>query len=476
MVDTNEQLHDRPKGTPSLARAAPAPDRAASPPLAAPAPGESLWRPMQLPRLSTPAETMVIVSADGTRLTSSAGQTFLDMTAGLSYANVGYGRREVLDAMVAQMGRLTTFPIFGDLAHNLAYELSDRLIEATAREQMRAVFFGGGGSDSVETAIKLARQYWKIVGSPSKTRLLSFDQAYHGMNFGALSVTHLGSLQEPYEPMLPGSITLPSLDPLTWPHDGDEDTFARVVAARIEETIRAVGAESIAALIAEPVQGAGGVFIPPRALWREMRRLCDTYDILLIADEVFTGFGRTGELFAVRHWDVVPDMMCLSKGLTSGYVPMGATLIGERIVRDWRAAGDTAWVLHGYTYSGHPLACAAALANLDVIVNEGLVERSRDLGEYLLRRLQSFSTHPRVKQVRGIGLMAAIDFQVDPAADGTPGNLGMYTAQMFTHLALKGVMVRRGAERLLITPPLVITREDIDLLVSALESALASNP
>ena len=437
--------------------------------------GSALWRPMQVPGWSTPENTLVIVAAEGMRLTDSVGRSYIDMTAGLSYTNVGHGRREIHDAIVAQMGRLTTFPIFSELSHDLVYELSDRLIEATAPERMQGVFFGGGGSDSVETAIKLARQYWKIVGRPSKTRLLSFDDTYHGVNFGALSVTSLGSMQTPYEPMLPGSVTMPAPTRLTWPHQGDEASFARVVAARIEETIRAIGADSIAAIIAEPVQAAGGVIIPPRTLWGELRRLCDAHDILLIADEVLTGFGRTGEMFGVRHWDVVPDMMCLSKGLTSGYVPMGATLIGERIARDWHAAGAAGLVHHGYTYSGHPLACAAALANLDMLAREGLVDRARTLGLYLLDRLQTLATHPRVRQVRGLGLMAAIDFQTAPDAEGRPGNVQRLTDRVWAYLAARGVLVRRATGRLMITPPLIVTHEDVDNLVAALAEGLSAN-
>ena len=259
---------------------------------------------------------------------------------------------------------------------------------------MKRVIFSSGGSDAIETALKITRQYWKLEGMPQKTKVFSLKNAYHGVHMGGLSAGGNNIWRQAYEPLLPGffQIESPYLYRNPWTHDPDE--LGAMCANMLDREIQHQGPDTIGAFIAEPVQGAGGMIVPPANFWPLVREVCDKHNVLLIADEVVTGFGRTGSMFGSRHWGVKPDIMCLAKGINSGYVPLGATLVNDRVEAAWSKDSPLSAIMHGYTYSGHPLACAAALANLSIVMDEDLPSNAADTGTYFLEKLSTLTEFP----------------------------------------------------------------------------------
>jgi adenosylmethionine-8-amino-7-oxononanoate aminotransferase len=356
-----------------------------------------------------------------------------------------------------------------------AIELSTRLVKLMEPERVAAVMFGNGGSDAVETALKVARQYWKLQGQADRSKFIALRQGYHGVHFGGMSVNGNTNFRRPYEPLLPGCFHVDTPWLYRNPYTEDPDRLAEICAELLEREIVFQGPDTVAAFIAEPVQGAGGVIVPPAGYWPRVREICDKYGVLLIADEVVTGFGRTGRMFGTRLWGVNADLWCLAKGISSGYVPLGATAIGAKVAAVFDAdTSGAAAVSHGYTYSAHPVAAAAALATLDVLEREDIPGNAARVGAHLQQRLAAFERFSFVGNVRGVGLMACVEMVSDKTARTAFTRASDVPARVAREAYKRGAMVRISGPNMILSPPLVITREEVDHLVDVLEDTFAA--
>ncbi|MGB1250258.1 MAG: aminotransferase class III-fold pyridoxal phosphate-dependent enzyme [Candidatus Promineifilaceae bacterium] len=416
---------------------------------------------------------MIISSADGVRITDIDGHSMVDGVGGLWNVNVGYNRPEIKQAINAQLDKLHYYSIFGGVSNDVVIELSEKLVGMMQPEKMARAFFSSGGSDAVETALRLARLYWKAEGQRDRTKFISLRGGYHGTHFGGASVNGNTVFRRNFEPMLPGCFHVEAPYLYRNQYTNDHEELGRLCAQMLENEIVFQGPDTVAAFIAEPVQGAGGVIVPPANYWPLLRAVCDKYDVLLISDEVVTGFGRTGSMFGARAWGVAPDMMTLAKGINSGYIPLGATMINDRISHALETNQDSfGAVMHGYTYSGHPVACAAAIANLDIVQNEALPAAAGLRGDYFLSKLKPFiERFKSVGDVRGKGLMVALEMVSDKATK-TPmiPEFGQQIAQIARK---EGAMVRSSGPKIILSPPLVINEEELDVIVNALDIAFS---
>jgi putrescine aminotransferase len=412
----------------------------------------------------------IITKAEGVYLEDSEGQKILDGMAGLWCVNVGYGRRELAEAAYAQMQELAYYNTFFKTATPPVLELSKKLAEL-APEGLDYAFYGSSGSESNDTVVRMVRHYWNQVGQPERSHFISRNYAYHGSTMASAS---LGGM----EPMHEGfGLPLPGFHHVTPPHwydfggDASPEDFGLQAAREIEDKILEIGPEKVAAFIGEPVMGAGGVLVAPETYWPEVQRICRKYGVLLVADEVICGFGRTGQMFGSYSFDIKPDMMTLAKGLTSGYLPLSAVMVSNEIADTLTDKGGE--FFHGYTYSGHPTACAVALANIDMIEREGLVDRVRDdIGPYMQARLRELDDHPLVGEVRGIGLMAAVELVKDKAkrAHFEPeGEVGVHCRDL---CVANNLILRAVRDAIVISPPLVISRDEVDEMVTILRNAV----
>jgi adenosylmethionine-8-amino-7-oxononanoate aminotransferase len=437
----------------------------------------ALWHPASHPAELKKRAPVRIVSADGVYLTDDAGRRLLDGNAGgLWCVNVGHNRPEMKAAITKQLDELEYFQLFDGTSHPRAEELATKLVQMTQPENMTRVFFTSGGSDSVEAALRLSRQYHVLNRQPERKKIISLKGSYHGSHFGASTVTGLTVYHRVYEPLVPGVIRvdMPLLYRNPW-RCHDPDQLTSLCIDQLVDAILYEGPDTIAAIFAEPVSGPL-LAVPPKDYWPRLRHICDQYGILLIADEVITGFGRSGSLFGSRGWGVVPDMMCLAKGLSSGYIPIGAVMIGARVEEAWEKAGDdpNAYIATGVTYAGHPVACAAGLAALNIVEKENLPENAKLQGEYLLKRLSPFVDKFRaVGDVRGKGLMMTLDLvrdkrtreSIDPA-QGLQYDLAAAARR-------NGLMVRPYGPRITLSPPLIFSSTHCDELVAGLEKAFS---
>ncbi|EAV41574.1 hypothetical protein SIAM614_30726 [Stappia aggregata IAM 12614] len=431
------------------------------------------FHPMIHPMTSTEHPPQIIVESDGCYVTDIDGNRLVDGLGGLWNVNVGHNRKEVKDAITAQMDRISYYSSFAGTATPPSIELSAKVCSMAAEEDVEKVLFSANGSDAVETALKLARQYWQLVGEPLRTKFISLKQGYHGVHFGGLSVNGASYYRSAYEPLLPGCFQVDS--PWTYrnPYSEDPDVLADAVITQIERLIEFQGPHTVAAFIAEPVQGAGGVIVPPAGFWKKLRAVCDRYGVLLISDEVVTGFGRSGSMFGARGWGVNPDMMCLAKGISSGYVPLGATTLNKRVASAWyKEFSPQGVIMHGYTSTGHPVGCAAALACLNIVEQEDLPGNAAKMGARLIEGLKPLAeTCSIVGEVRGKGLMVGIDF-VSDKAKRTPMDPGNGIVERIAAYAREeGAIVRPAGNVIILSPPLVITETEIDTIVRSLTVA-----
>jgi len=395
---------------------------------------------------------VVIREAEGVWLTDTNGRRYLDATAALWYCNVGYGRGEIAAAVGEQLARLPAYSSFGAYTSEPAIEISERLAELAPFPDA-VVFLGSGGSDAVDTAAKLVRRYWDVVGKPEKRIVVSREFGYHGMHGWGTSLVGIGPMKTGYG----GNF----IDEVVNVGTMDVETLGALFADRAHE---------IAAFIGEPVVGAGGVIPPEPHYWPEVTRLCREHDILLIADEVITGFGRTGKLWGSQRYGIEPDLITFAKGVTSGYQPLGGVLVGRRVRAPfWDEDVPGAVFRHGYTYSGHAGAAAAAMANLDILEGENLVARVATLEPVLDAAVRRLASAPGVGEIRTVGLTAAVAFQPDLLA-ADPGLPERTVTAALNH----GVATRvlRG-HALQISPPFVITESEIDTMVDGLAAALS---
>ncbi|MGC3984591.1 MAG: aspartate aminotransferase family protein [Pseudorhodoferax sp.] len=412
----------------------------------------------------------IITRAEGIYLHDSEGHRILDAMSGLWCVNVGYGRQELVEAATRQLQELPFYNAFFQTATPPAIELAELLAEVTP-PQFKHVFFSGSGSEGNDTVVRMVRRYWDLLGQPQRDVIISRKNAYHGSTMAGASLGGMGGMHAQGGLPIPGIV---HMEQPYWHELGrsmSRDDFGRVAAGWLEAKILEVGADKVAAFIGEPVQGAGGVIVPPETYWPEIQRICDKYGILLVSDEVICGFGRTGQWFGCERFGTRPDLMTFAKGVTSGYIPLGGVMVGDRVAHVLIERGGE--FNHGYTYSGHPVACAVALANIRLIQREGLVERVRDdTGPYLAECFERLEDHPLVGEVQTCGLMGAV-LLVKDKASGAPFpealELGMVCRG---HCFGNGLVMRAVGDRMIIAPPLVMTRAQIDEMMALIRRAL----
>ncbi|HYS33123.1 MAG TPA: aminotransferase class III-fold pyridoxal phosphate-dependent enzyme, partial [Streptosporangiaceae bacterium] len=409
-----------------------------------------MWNPFA--NMSTLAgKAITIVRGEGSTVYDADGRGYLDALASLWYCNVGYGRAELAEAAAAQMRQIAGFQTFEHYTNRPAEALCGRVADLAPMRGAKVFLTPGGGSDAVDTAGKLARAYWRAVGEPTRQVIISRTHAYHGMNAYGTSLGGIPLLTETYAPLVGQVEQVPWDDP-----------------AALEKTIELLGDGRVAAFFCEPVIGAGGVYPPPAGYLERVRDICRRHDVLFVADEVITGYGRTGEWFASGRFGLDPDLITSAKGLSSGYLPIGAVIASARVAEPFWRAGSTEVFRHGYTYSGHPAAAAVALANLDLIEREGLIARVAALEPVLARALAPLAAHPAVSAVRsGIGLLAAVEIAEDVrAADPMTGQ------RLVLAIRDRGVITRllRGVA-LQVSPPFVVTEAELARIAEAFAGA-----
>ena len=414
----------------------------------------------------------IITRADGIYLWDSDGKKILDAMSGLWCVNVGYGQRALIDAATRQLAELPFYNAFFQTATPPAIELAELLSELTP-PQFRHVFFSGSGSEGNDTVVRMVRRYWDLLGQPERQVIISRHNAYHGSTMAGASLGGMGGMHAQGGLPIPGIVHIEQ--PHWWEHGRPKslsrEDFGLVAAGWLEDKILETGADKVAAFIGEPVQGAGGVIVPPESYWPQIQRICDKHGILLVSDEVICGFGRTGHWFGCERFGFRPDLMTFAKGVTSGYVPLGGVMVGERIAKVLIERGGE--FNHGYTYSGHPVACAVGLANLRLIREQKLVEHVHDeVGPYLAAMFESLAAHPLVGEVQSCGLMGALQLVKDKAS-GTPFPAELEMGMVCRgHCFGNGLIMRAVGDRMIIAPPLVITREQIDEMMALIRRCL----
>jgi adenosylmethionine-8-amino-7-oxononanoate aminotransferase len=435
-----------------------------------------LW--MHFTRLGTYGahhEVPVMVRGEGAYVWDHTGKRYLDGLSGLFTSQVGHGRTELAEAASKQASELAYFPLW-TYAHPRAIELAERIAELAPGDCNR-VFFTTGGSEAVESAWKLARQYFRMVGEPSRTKVISRNIAYHGTTMGALSITGIPALKTPFEPLVPGSVKVPNTNFYRAPEHGDDlVAFGKWAADEIGRAIEREGPETVAAVYLEPVQNAGGCFPPPPGYFDRVRQICDRHGVLLVSDEVICAFGRLGEYFGATRYGYQPDIITVAKGLTSGYAPLGAMIATDRLVEPF-LHGDASFA-HGFTFAGHPVSCAVALANLDVFERDGIIHHVQATQDAFRSSLETLGDLPIVGEVRGDGFFYGIELVKDKETKESFGDeesefllRGFLSGALFE----SGLICRaddRGDPVIQLSPPLICGQPEIDFMVEVLRNVL----
>ena len=412
----------------------------------------------------------VITRAKGVTLTDSEGIELLDAMAGLWCVNIGYGRDELAEAAARQMKELPYYNTFFQTTHVPAIALSTKLAEL-APGDLNHTFFASGGSDANDTNLRLVRHYWAAKGKPEKKVVISRKNAYHGSTMAGAS---LGGMKPMHAQGGLPIADIVHIDQPNWYAEGGDmspEEFGLERARQLEAKIHELGEDKVAAFIAEPVQGAGGVIVPPETYWPEIQRICDEHEILLIADEVICGFGRTGNWFGSQTFNIRPDIMTIAKGLSSGYAPIGGSIVSDEVAGTVNAAGE---FNHGYTYSAHPVSSAVALENLRILEEEGIVDHARDVaGPYLREKWLQLADHPLVGDAVICGMMGSLALTPDKASRAPfaslPGTVGLIGRD---RSFANGLVMRHVGDRMIISPPLILTTSDIDTLIERAARAL----
>jgi len=441
---------------------------------------EHLIHPLHHP--SDHTDPVIYVKGRGAVVQDVNGRSYIDGLSGLWNVNVGHGRAELAEAAAAQMQELAFFSAYVGSSNIPAITLADKLIELTNGE-MQAVFFAPSGAEANEAAFKTARFYWKALGKPGKVKVMARQEAYHGVTLQSMSATQMGSYWKMFEPRVPGFVHVQTCYPYRFHGVKAGETIGQAAARELEEAIVREGPDTVAAFIGEPIHGTGGVIYPTDDYWPLVREVCTRHGVLLIADEIVCGFGRTGTWFGLHHWNVKPDIAAFAKGITSGYLPLGGMMVTKAIknVMDSVAPGDR-W-MHGGTYSAHPTCCAVALKNLEIIEREGLCERAGEMGARLYAGLMAaFEKHPHAGDIRGgKGLLAAVEFVEDRATKKNFSADVKVAPRLYAEMKKRGVVTRvrptsgphpATGDILFLAPPLVVTEEEVDRLVSAASDAL----
>lgn len=427
---------------------------------------DRLIHPLHNPSVHRQAH--IWVEGRGAVLVDADGREFLDGLSGLWNVVVGHGREELARAAQTQMLKLPYCSGYAGSSNPRAIELADKLASLTYPSITR-FFFTSGGGEASETSFKVARSYWKARGFPNKTKVISRQWGYHGVTLAAMSATGISAYWPLFEPRVPGFLHISS--PYPYRYVARFDSEAGLSAAdELEEAILREGPETVAMFIAEPVQGAGGVIVPPDTYFPRIRAICDQYDVLLVADEVITGFGRTGEWFALNHWGIEPDIVQFAKAITSGYFPLGGVGVTEEIAGALEE-GASPW-MHAYTYSSHPVGCAVALENLAILEREGLPAQAAEKGDYLLAGLKSaLSDHPHVGDVRGKGLMCAVEYVKDRSTKEEFEPSERIGERLNADAQRRGLFSRMRGDVFCLAPPFVTTHEQLDRVIEILKDS-----
>ena len=413
----------------------------------------------------------VWVKGDGVYLTDADGRRYLDAMAGLWNVTAGHGRTELADIARDQMIELGFASAYAGSSHPRAIELAERLAALTY-PSINRFFFTSGGAESNETAIKIARSYWKRRGKTAKIKVISLTLGYHGVTLAAMSASGLEAYWPAFEPRVPGFVHVPS--PYPYRYTAPAGVSHGVAAANeLEKAILREGADTVAMFLAEPVQGVGGVIVPPSDYFPRVRQICDQYDVLFAADEVITGFGRTGKLCALDHWRVQPDLVQFAKAITSGYFPFGGVGVNDAIAAALDE-GTSPW-MHAFTYSAHPVGCAVALRMLDIIEREQFPARATSLGDRLLSQLRGrLADHPHVGDIRGKGLMCAIELVQDRHTKAEFSTADQVGARINAAAMERGLFTRRRGDIIMLAPPIVITVEQVDQIAEIIAASIGA--
>jgi putrescine aminotransferase len=428
------------------------------------------------------AETVIVVRGHGATVQDIGGHEYLDGLSGLWNVNVGHGRAELADAAAAQMKELAYFSGYVGLSNLPAIALASRLIEI-ANHAMQAVFFTSGGAEANESAFKTARFYWKTRGKPDKVKVIVRQQGYHGLTLNTMSATGMAAYWKMFEPRVPGFVHIQTCYPYRFQGAKPGETVGQAAARELEEAILREGADTVAALIGEPIHGAGGVIYPTDDYWPLVREVCTRHDVLLIADEIITGFCRTGRWFALEHWNVQADIVTFAKGVTSGYLPLGGIIVSKAIKEAMDSVKPEDRWLHAFTYSAHPTCCAVAVKNLEIMERERLGEHAASMGGRLHAALAAaFSGHPNAGEVRGgKGLLAAVELVEDRATRKNFAGDRKVAQRLQAEMMKRGVITRTRpaagdhpapGDIVFFAPPLVVTEGEIDRLVGVARDAV----
>jgi adenosylmethionine-8-amino-7-oxononanoate aminotransferase len=420
-------------------------------------------------------QPLVVVEGRGAMLQDAEGREYIDGLSGLWNVNVGHGRTGLADAASTQMRRIAFASAYVGATNEPAVRLAEMIVRR-AYANTAAVYFTTAGAESNESAFKFARYYWKIKDKPEKTKIISRIHAYHGVTLAAMSATGMAAYQKMFGPLVPGFIQV--APPYAYRWTGNEEPGIGAADA-VEKAILAEGPDTVAAVIAEPVMGAGGVIVPPPSYFPRLREICNHYDVLLIADEVITGFGRTGRWFALGHWGVEPDLVSFAKGVTSGYLPLGGVLASKRVHEVIESAPSDRKFMHAATYSGHPVCCAVGLRNVEIIEDEGLVERAAVMGRRLLAGLEGLRDLSVVGDVRGLGMMCGIELVADRVTKTPALGLG---ARITREALARGLLprIRAGSadppvgDTICLAPPLMTPADVLDRIPEILRDAIVA--
>ena len=427
------------------------------------------------------AQPVIYVHGRGSTVQDVEGREYIDGLSGLWTVNVGHGRAELAEAASKQMKELAYFSSYVGSSNIPAITLAHRLIEMTP--DMQAVFFTSGGAEANESAFKTARFYWKVRGKPDKVKVIARHHGYHGVTLQAMSATSMGSYWKMFEPRVPGFVHIQTCYPYRFQGAKPDETVGQASTRELEEAILREGPDTIAAFIGEPIHGAGGVIYPTEDYWPRVREVCTRYDVLLIADEVITGFGRTGRWFGLSHWNVKPDILSFAKGITSGYLPLGGIMVTKQIKETMDSVEPANRWMHAFTFSAHPTCCAVALKNIEIIQRERLWENAANMGDRLYGALlASFGDHPNVGEVRGgKGLLAAVEFVEDRTTKRNIAGDRKVAARIQAEMMKRGVVTRTRpvagdhpapGDEVLFAPPLVVTEAEIDRMVGVLHESV----
>lgn len=414
--------------------------------------------------------TLVMVKGDGIYVWDSEGKKYLDAMSGLWCVALGYGRAELVEAAAAQMSELPYYNSFFKSSVQAAISLADKLAEL-APPHINHSFFTGSGSEANDTVIRMVRRYWDLCGKAEKKILISRSNAYHGSTIGGASLGGMGFMHKQGDLPIPNIVHIDQPYMFELQQDLSEEEFALASARKLEDKIKELGSKRVAAFVAEPVQGAGGVIIPPRGYWQEIQRICNKYDILLVADEVICGFGRLGTWFGSDFYHIQADLMPIAKGLTSGYLPLGAVLVGDRVADKLIKQGKE--FAHGFTYSGHPVCCAVALKNIEILEKENLVTRMRDeVAPLLKQKWDSLADHPLAGETRSVGGLAALELVVDKETRRRYDDKFTAGYSCRDICLREGIIMRAVRDTMIVCPPLIISGSQLDEMVAKVRVCL----